>query len=119
MEFKYHSFQINIDDFDAEYDSIRDALSTYMWEENYNDYEEYMALRRADFEAENEYQQGEYNSSYNISFGMECAREDYYNRIHQECDWVLERWQERFNGEEIEEKSKAPHKRKNALTGRL
>lgn len=117
MMFKYHSFIIEVKDFDAEYDSIKDALSTYMWEENYEDYKQYMASRMEDFAAEDEIQREEYNSSYNILFGMECAEQDYYNRIHQECDWVLERWAQRFHGISAEEKS--PRRRRNALTGRL
>ena len=119
MIFKYHDFIIDITDFDAEYCDVRDSLLDFMWEEHEDSYKEYMARRRASFEAEDRFQREHYNSYYNISFGMECAEQDYYNRIRQECDWVLERWQERFNGEEIEEKSKAPRKRKNSLTGRL
>lgn len=116
MEFRYHSFKINVQDFDAEYDSIRDLLSTYMWEENYNDYKEYMALRRADFEAEDRIQREEYNSSYNILFGMECAEHSYIDMLDQERDWILDRWKQRFYSTPTEDKS--PRKRKNALTGR-
>lgn len=99
MEFRYHDFVINVEDFDAEYDSIRDALFDFMWEERYEEYRQYMAMRREDFEAENAYQQREYNSSYNIMFGMECAEQQYYDNLSQECDWIMDRWQERFKGE--------------------
>ena len=116
MEFKYHNFTIEVKDFDAEYASIIDALSTYMWEENYEDYSQYMSSRKEDFEAEDEIQHEEYNSSYNILFGMECAEQDYCNMLDQERDWILDRWKKRFYS--ISEE-KAPHKRKNALTGRL
>lgn len=98
MKFRYHSFVIEVEDFDAEYDSISDALSSYMWEENYEDYKQYMARRRADFEAEDAIQREEYNSSYNIGFGMECAAQDYCNMLDQERDWILDRWEERFKG---------------------
>lgn len=99
MQFRYHNFIIDVQDFDAEYDSIRDALSSYMWEECYEDYRQYMAMRREDFEAEDEYQREEYGSSYNILFGMECAEQDYCNMLDQERDWILDRWEERFKGE--------------------
>lgn len=115
MEFKYHNFTVEVNDFDAEYDSIRDNLSTYMWEVRYADYEEYMTLRRANFTVEDEYQR-EYNSSYNIAFGMECARQDYERHIDQECNFIVTKWQDQFNG--ISEE-KSPRRRRNALTGRL
>lgn len=99
MRFKYHNFTIEVKNFDAEYDSIRDALSTYMWEENYEDYRQYMSSRKEDFIAEDEYQREEYNSSYNILFGMECAEQDYINMLDQERDWILDRWEERFKSQ--------------------
>lgn len=117
MLFKYHNFTVEVKDFDTEYDSIRDALSTYMWEENYEDYKQYMSSRREDFEAEDSYQKEEYGSSYNILFGMECAEQNYYDMLDQERDWVLYRWRQRFYDTPTEDK--APHKRKNALAGRL
>ena len=116
MKFKYRNFTIEVKDFDAECGSIRDALSTYMWEECSQDYEEYMALRRADFEAEDQLQREEYNSSYNIPFGMECAREGYVRSIEQECSWIVDRWRQRFYNI-YEEKS--PRRRRNAAAGRL
>lgn len=116
MEFKYHDYTINIEN-SFNYNAIFQDLLDYMWEENFTDYEEYMALRRADFEAEDQFQREEYNSSYNISFGMECAREDYERNLEQECSWIVDRWKERFYNNISEEKS--PRKRKNALTGRL
>lgn len=114
MLFKYHDFTIDTTDFDA---YIREALLDYMWEERYEDYHQYMAMRRESFEAEDRIQREEYNSSYNISFGMECAEEDYAHMLKQKCAWIINRWQERFNG--IQKEEKAPRKRKNALTGRL
>lgn len=117
MIFKYHDFIIDITDFDAEYCDVRDSLLDFMWEEHEDSYKEYMARRRASFEAEDTIQREEYNSSYNISFGMECAREEYERNLEQECSWIVDRWKERFYNIPAEEKS--PHKRKNALTGRL
>lgn len=96
MKFKYKTFEIEVNEFD--YWNIYNSLHEYMWETRQDDYDSYMNEYREYYESVAEEQRTEYGIRYDVEFALSCVSANYERNIEQESRWIVDRWQDQFNG---------------------